>query len=192
LLFCGGPGAPAGVEGVGSAWAPLGGGALCVSAGGGVELELSAGAGGSFAGGAVAGGGAVDSGGGVDDCSGGGVEDDCSGGGVDAAAGGSAGGAASSACARPANSNNASKSSVTANNMRSPSFAEATTTGTAPSATTDHNAAADVPRRQLCSPGCIAPTLEMTSRGEHGSPPDVIALHDWCLATSPCCGRSNR
>src|SRR3954471_4271832 len=73
LLFCGGPGAPAGVEGVGSAWAPLGGGALCVSAGGGVELELSAGAGGPFAGGAVAGGGAVDSGGGVDDCSGGGV-----------------------------------------------------------------------------------------------------------------------
>jgi len=37
LLFCGcgGPGAPAGVEGVGSAWAPVGGGALCESVGGG-------------------------------------------------------------------------------------------------------------------------------------------------------------
>src|SRR6185503_9000844 len=115
LLFCGGPGAPAGVDGVGSACTPVGGSAVWVWGAGAAALELSVGAGGfPLAGGAVSAGGGVEvSAGGVDGCAGG----------VVPSAAGVPAGTDSSACARPVNSNNAMRTSVAANNMRRPSLA---------------------------------------------------------------------
>jgi len=136
-LFCGGPGAPAGVEGVGSACAPVGGGEVCVWGAGVVEAELFVGAGvevfvGAGVGGVPPAGGEVwvVAGAGVEELDGGGV-DDCAGG-VDDCEGALVpdDGGAVSACARPANNSSAMKISVAANNMRRPSLAEATTTGT--------------------------------------------------------------
>jgi hypothetical protein len=130
---------------VGSACAPVGGGEVCVCGAGVVEAELFVGAGvelfvgaglevlvGAGAGGVPPAGGEVwvVAGAGVEEVDGGGV-DDCAGG-VDDCAGEVVpdDGGAVSACARPANNNSAMKINVAANNMRRPSLAEATTTGT--------------------------------------------------------------
>jgi hypothetical protein len=157
----------------------VGGGALCVWGGGAAAVELfGAGAGGfPLAGGAVAVGGGVEAaGGGVDD-GGGGV--------VPAAAGVLAGaGAAVSACARPAKSNNAMKTSVAANNMRRPSLAEATTTGTRSFGDDRLSDGRPPPADSLPTGGSPHPGDDFRGRGVP-PPPKVVFSYDWLFAYQP-------